>query len=262
MAIGTFEYFSECLRRNTMFRVILPNEADIVQEDAAPMKLLMLLHGYCGCSGDWLWNSPVADMAQKYHMCILLPTGENSFYLDGKATGRKYASYVGEELIRYARRTFGLSGRREDTFVGGFSMGGYGAIHTALQFPETFSGAMALSSALIWKSVAGMQPGEDNGVANCEYYRLMFGEPGSLEESNANIERLVMEAEKNGIPMPRFYLACGEQDFLRDANRDFVDFLKGHKVDFCYGEGEGDHNFAYWNRHLEPGIRWLLKADD
>ena len=261
MAIGTFEFFSDCLKRNTMFRIVLPNEADVAKEEASSMRTLVLLHGYCGCSGDWLWNSPIVDMAQKYHMCVLLPTGENSFYLDGKATGRKYASHVGQELVRYARKTFGLSGRREDTFVGGFSMGGYGAIHTALQFPETFSGAMALSSAMIWKSIGKMKPGEDNGIANYEYYRLMFGESGSSEESNANIEKLVLAIENEKIPMPRLYLACGEQDFLKSVNRDFVEFLKGHEVDFCYHEGEGEHNFVYWNRHLEPGIRWLLKED-
>lgn len=258
MAIGTFEFYSDCLKRNTMFRIILPNEAD--DKEAAPMRTLILLHGYSGGCGEWLWNSPVVEMAQKYHLCILLPAGENSFYLDGKATGRKYAAYIGQELIDYARKTFGLSSRREDTFIGGFSMGGFGAIHTSLQFPETFSGAMALSSALIYHRVSKMKPGEDDEIANYEYYRLMFGEPGSLEEENANPEKLILDMEKRGILMPRFYLACGEQDFLIDTNRSFVNFLKGHEIDFCYNEGEGDHNFSYWSRHLEPGIRWMLEV--
>lgn len=259
MAIGTFEFFSDCLKRNTMFRIILPNDADVADKEAVPMKTLILLHGYCGGCGEWLWNSPVVEMAQKYRLCILLPAGENSFYLDGKATGRKYGTYIGQELIDYARKTFGLSCSRKDTFIGGFSMGGFGAIHISLQFPETFSGAMALSSALIYHSVSTMKPGEDNGIANYEYYRLMFGEPGSLEEENANPEKLILDMEERGILMPRLYLACGEQDFLNQTNRSFVDFLKDHKIDFCYHEGEGEHNFAYWNKHLEPGIRWLLE---
>lgn len=259
MAIGTFDFFSDCLRRNTTFRIILPNEADAAKEEAEPMRLLVLLHGYCGNSGEWLWYSPVVEMAQKYHMCILLPTGENSFYLDGKATGRKYATHVGDELIRYVRKTFPLSDRREDTFIGGFSMGGYGAIHTALQFPETFSGVIALSSALIWKTAGSMQPEEDNGIANGEYYRLMFGEPDSQEAHSADIEKRILALEEEEGPIPSLYLACGEQDFLNAANREFAGFLKGHKVEFCYHEGEGDHNFGYWNQHLESGIRWLIK---
>lgn len=59
MAIGTFEFFSDCLRRNTMFRVILPNEGDAAMEESVPMKTLLLLHGYCGGSGDWLLKADV-----------------------------------------------------------------------------------------------------------------------------------------------------------------------------------------------------------
>lgn len=259
MAIGNFEFFSDCLRRNITFRIILPNEADAAANSGAePMKTLMLLHGYCGGCGEWLWNSAVVEMAQKYHLCIILPAGENSFYLDGKETGRQYATYVGKELIQYVRKTFGLSCKREDTFIGGFSMGGFGAIHTALQFPDTFAGVMALSSALIVHGISGMKPGEDNGVANYDYYRLMFGDLDALEESSANPEKLILELEAEGTAMPRFYLACGEQDFLLQENRRFVEFLKEHEAPFCYSEGSGEHNFDYWSSHLEPGIRWLL----
>ena len=257
MAIGSFEFFSDCLRRNVSFRIVLPNEGDVCGE-AAPMKLLVLLHGYCGCSGDWLWNSQSAELAQRYHLCIVLPSGENSFYLDGKATGRKYGTYVGQELIRYVRKTFGLSDRREDTFIGGLSMGGFGAIHTALQFSDTFGGAMALSSALIVYGMGGMKAGDDNGVANYEYYDLMFGDLDSAMDRDVNPEKLVMDRKKQGAAMPRFYLACGEQDFLLAKNRRFMEFLKEQKVEHSYTEGPGGHDFGYWNKHLEPGIRWLL----
>lgn len=259
MAIGTFEFFSDSLKRGTQFRIILPNEADAASEgETMPMKMLMLLHGYCGNSGDWLWNSAAVEMAQKYHLCIVLPSGENSFYLDGKETGRQYATYVGQELVRYVRKTFGLSCRREDTFIGGYSMGGFGAIHTALQFTDTFAGAMALSSAMIVYGIGGMKPGDDNGVANYEYYRLMFGDPEIAEESGVNPEKLILQIEEKGVQMPKFYLACGQQDFLLQSNRRFEGFLKEHEVEYCYTEGSGEHNFEYWNRHLEPGIRWLL----
>ena len=60
MAIGSFEFFSDCLRRNVSFRIVLPNEGDVCGE-AAPMKLLVLLHGYCGCSGDWRMDSFVEE---------------------------------------------------------------------------------------------------------------------------------------------------------------------------------------------------------
>ena len=64
--------------------------------------------------------------------------------------------------------------------------------------------------------------------------------------------------KERGEELPRFYLACGEQDFLLQPNRDFAAFLQAYGVDFCYFEGPGEHNFDYWNKHLEPGIQWIL----
>ena len=54
----------------------------------------------------------------------------------------------------------------DKTAVMGLSMGGFGALHTALMFPETFGVCTALSSALIHNEVAKMKPGEGNPVAN------------------------------------------------------------------------------------------------
>lgn len=261
MAAGYFEFYSDCLKRRVAFRIFLPNEGEVSREGKTePMKLLLLLHGYSEGGSEWMWYGNAASVADQYHLCIVLPAGENSFYLDGSATGRRYAAYVGEELPRYVRRTFGLSDRREDTFIGGSSMGGFGALHTALQFADTFGGAIALSSALIMHEVAGMKQGQGNGVANYDYYRLMFGETESVEESQANPEKLLTDRLRQGGSIPRLYLACGEQDFLLQHNRSFVEFLSGHPVEFEYREGTGGHDFRYWSPQLEQGIRWLLEC--
>lgn len=260
MAVGNFDFYSQCLRRSVSFRVIVPNDGDAA--DAEPMKTLMLLHGYNGGYSDWIWNSRIVDIAQAHHLCVVMPAGENSFYLDGEATGRQYATYVGEELLQYVRKTFRVSRRREDTFAAGFSMGGFGAIHTACQFPENFSGAIALSSALLVNGLGGMKPGDDNGIANYAYYELMFGDLTKVQDSDANPEKLLKDIQAAGAVVPRFYVACGEQDFLLQPNRQFVEFLKERGIEHCYHEGSGEHNFEYWNRHIEPGIQWLIEKAD
>lgn len=121
-------------------------------------------------------------------LAVILPAGENSFYLDGEATGRKFATYVGKELVEYVQKTFHLPAKREDTFIGGLSMGGFGAVHTALAFPDTFEKAFSLSGALIVHNVEKMKPGFSDFVANYEYYRLMFGEPEKVADSDNNPE--------------------------------------------------------------------------
>ena len=152
MAICTIEFFSNKLRQFTTFKAILPN--DLPPEMVAgnphfqrPMQTLILLHGYSGSETDWLYNTQISALAGRYNLAILCPNGGNSFYLDGPETGRQYGAFVGEELPDYAARLFGLSRDRADTFIGGFSMGGFGAIHTALQYPERFSKVISFSAA-------------------------------------------------------------------------------------------------------------------
>lgn len=256
MAYGSLDFYSECLKRTVTFKIILPNETDTM--NVAPMRLLLLLHGYNGTHTDWMLNSRVLELAVKYHMCVVMPSGENSFYLDGEATGRKYATYIGEELPNYIKKTFSVSNRRSETYVGGFSMGGFGALHTAFRYPETFGKVFALSSALIIHEVKNMKPGRGNDIANYDYYRLMFGQPGMLEESENNPEELIRQLLFEGKKIPDIFMACGTSDFLLENNRDFAAFLKENGVEYTYQESEGYHNFDFWNKNLDIVMKWMI----
>ena len=170
MAVLTMEFYSASLCRAVTFRAILPNDVPPQMRCSPhwgrPAKTLYLLHGYSGTSSDWMLNAPMAELAVKYNLNIIFPAGENGFYLDGVQTGRKYGTYVGQELVDYTRSVLGLSDRKEDTFIGGLSMGGFGAVHTALAWPETFAKAFTLSGALIIHNLKKLHPGEEDAVAN------------------------------------------------------------------------------------------------
>lgn len=121
---------------------------------------------------------------------MIAPNGENSFWLDGISTGHKFCTLLGDEMINYVRKAFGLAKTAEDTCILGLSMGGFGALHTGLAYPDHFSRIGAMSSALIVHEVAEMKPGKGNHVANYEYYRECFGEPGEVLKSDNNPETL------------------------------------------------------------------------
>lgn len=104
-----------------------------------------------------------------------------------------------------------------------------------------------------------MQPSSDNGVANYEYYRLMFGEPKELHSSENNPEELVRRLLAGKKSIPGIYMACGTEDFLLNANRNFHEFLQAQQVEHVYHESSGCHNFEFWNRYLEPAVKWLLE---
>lgn len=268
MALITVSFFSRSLSRPTEFYMILPNDMPAPNPNLKlppnphyqrPTKTLVLLHGYSGINRDWLQGSPVQELALKYNLAIVMPSGENSFYLDAKGTGRGYGTLMGEELVDYLRHTFRLAMKPEDTFIGGYSMGGFGALHTALAYPQNYSRLIALSSALIVHQVATMTPDmPGNPMADYDYYASTFGDPQLVEASDNNPEVLIRKLKESGTPIPGIYMACGTEDFLIEPNREFHAFLKAENVPHVYEEAPGVHDWKFWNSCIEPAIRWAL----
>ncbi len=252
----SIRFYSNCLRRFTTFKMYLPND---IREDmpvpdpkysGRPTRTLFLLHGFTGDADNWIPEC----MADKYNFAIVIPSGENSFWLDGISTGHAFCRFLGEELIGYVRRVFGLAKSRDDTYIFGMSMGGFGAMHTALYYPDTFGKAAGLSSALIVHEVATMTEGKGNQVANYEYYRECFGDPLKVLESDNNPETLVRKLKAEGKELPEIFMSCGTEDFLLENNREFHKFLESEGVDHIYEEDEGNHDMVFWNKYVERFI--------
>lgn len=263
MATGLIEFRSAALARPAKFRFVCPNDVPPFMVGAnphyqRPMKTLYLLHGFnAGCM-DWMEGSDVGALARQYNLMIFFPEGDNSFYLDRPGTGRKYATFIGKELVDYTRKMFTLSEQKEDTFIGGYSMGGFGALHTALTYPDTFGKVFALSSALIIHNVANMQPGTADAMADYDYYFYTFGDPKQVLESSANPEYLIKRLLNQGKALPEIYMAIGTEDFLYTENQVFRNFLTENHVRFTYEEGPGTHDFGFWSPYCAKGIAWLL----
>ena len=149
---------------------------------------------------------------------------------------------------------------REDTLVGGLSMGGFGALHTALRYPETFSGCVALSSALCLHEVAETGERRNSPMAKT-MVRDVFGDPKTLLGSEKDPEFLYRSGKAAGKAMPRIYMAIGTEDSLYGVNQDFRRFLEEQGADFRYEEGPGVHNWTFWNEYIDRGLAWMLQDD-
>lgn len=266
MALAQMSFYSNSLCRAVSFMILLPNDVSVEAKNQnehymRACKSLYLLHGYNGSNLDWLTNSLINELSAKYNLAVILPSGENSFYLDAKGTGKAFGQYVGEELVHYTRNVFGLSAAREDTFIGGFSMGGFGALRNALKYPDTFGKVFALSSALIIHKIKNMKEGAQDGIADYDYYHSVFGDLTNLETSENNPEHLIRRLLKIGKPIPQIYMSCGAEDFLVEENRIFKSFLDAQGVPVTYIEGTGVHDWYYWNQYLEPSIKWLIGVE-
>jgi S-formylglutathione hydrolase FrmB len=262
MANIKVEFFSNSLVRWTTFEMYIPNDfrSDIPREHNPhydrKCKTAFVLNGYTGWGKGW---DVIFELAEKYNFALVFPSGENSFYLDSQATAGKYQTFIGEELVEYIRKTFDLCRTKEDTFIGGLSMGGFGALHTGLAYPGTFSKIVALSSALIVHKIAGMKPGDNNEIANYYYYRNCFGDLDTLIESDNNPETLVRKLIQQRKNTPEIYMACGTEDFLLEDNRRFHNFLVEHNVNHEYFESSGGHEMPFWNEYYAKGFEWLAK---
>ena len=260
MADLSIRFYSDVLKRDVSFLMQIPNDIrrdwprdDLKCEDR-PMNTLFLLHGYSGAAHNWV----PGNLAEQYNFAVVIPSGENSFWIDGPATGRQFATFLGVELIEYIRKTLHLAMSADDTYVMGFSMGGFGALHTALAYPDKFGKAIALSSALIHNEVANMKEGEGNPVANYEYYRMCFGDPAKLAESDNNPEYLLKKQIAAGKKIPEIFMACGTEDFLLEPNRAFHKFLEEQKVPHTYCESAGIHDMKFWQEYAEKFIPMMF----
>ncbi|MGN0687149.1 MAG: alpha/beta hydrolase [Oscillospiraceae bacterium] len=252
MANISVKFRCEALNRNVRFEVYMPNDA--ADDKGRRMKTLFLLHGYTGEAYNWVPE----HLSQKYNFAVVTPNGENGFWLDGLSTGHKYCTFVGDELLKYIRRTFSLAMSREETYIMGLSMGGFGALHTALSYPESFGKAAAMSSALIVHGISGMKPGTDNGIANYDYYHECFGDLDTVERSDANPEVLAKRLKDSGAALPEIYMSCGTEDFLLAENREFHAFLDSIEVPHTYLESSGGHDMDFWNRYTEKFVEMMF----
>lgn len=263
MASGRMEFHAESIMQHANFSFVLPNDVameevfDLKYYDRDPVNLI-LLHGLTGTDTDWLYGGVAQLMAIQYNVNIFMPTTGNSFYLDKGYPGRNHCEFIAEELPAYIKKTFGIEMKRENSMIGGLSMGGYGALHTALACPDRFSACIALSSALVVRDVAKKPDSEVGSVLPLEFREELFGDPSKLIDSDMNPEVLYKKIKKEGKDAPFIYMAIGTEDNLLESNRGFRDFLKAEGADFLYEEGPGKHNWQFWNEYVDRGLKAVL----
>lgn len=260
MALLQCNFFSKALMRTVPIQVVLPTDKAVFpggpQPEEKPFKTLYLLHGIFGNDTDWVCGTRIQSWAQDRDLAVVMPSGDNSFYVDNERTSALYGTFIGKELVEFTRRSFPLSRKREDTFLGGLSMGGYGAIVNGLQHPETFGAVCALSSALILEKAESMEEYTDFLMTNRGYYESVFGDLSRLRGSDKDYNALAEWAAQKD-PRPKFYLACGTEDDLIGPNRAFRDHLNTLRYEVTWEEGPGIHDWYFWDEYILKALEWL-----
>lgn len=265
MAMLQVSFLSQMMRREVTFHAIIPYErfapTSSPDEERGLFRSLYLLHGYMGSSTDWINYTRIRELAFKHQIAIFFPNGENHFYVDHPDKHELHGQYIGEELVSFTRGMFPLSTRREDTWIGGLSMGGYGAIRNGLKYAERFGRIIALSPALITYQVANASPDYRDEVADYPYFRSVFGDLDRLQGSDKDPEALVQQLKDTGTPLPEIYMACGTEDFLLPVNQRFHRFLEAENIEHVYIETKGNHDWDFWNIYIEQALQHACQQD-
>ena len=261
MAFIQMSILSKSLMRTVPVNVILPADKMVFpgmpEPPEKPFKTLYLLHGVFGSYIDWVNGTRIQRYAEEHDLAVVMPSGDNAFYVDQPGANNYYGEFVGKELVELTRKMFPLSRKREDTFIGGLSMGGYGAMRNGLKYWENFGCIVALSGALLVEDVAKRTNDDPFFLNRRDYAEACFGDLSKILDSDRNPKYLVRQLKKEGRPIPRIYMACGDADSLLPANQDMAAFLKEQGADVTFEVGPGAHEWDFWDTYIRRAIEWL-----
>ncbi len=204
--------------------------------------LLVLLHGrQCGYL-DWTEKTRIARYAANYRMIIAFPDGDNGWYtntpssINGALSGQREDDII-EDFLPHLQQTLPVVEPGAGWGIGGFSMGGYGAIKLALKHPKLFSLALSHSGAF--------------DVTQIPEVHSIFGD----REQNAAFRRSesvywLAEQALCRFPSerPRLLFDCGIDDHLLGASQSFHQHLNFVGYQHDYNEMPGHHTWPYWDR--------------
>lgn len=257
MALIECKFYSEALGLNTSMTVILPQTTttQIGMSNVARGTLhptLYLLHGLSDDESIWLRRTSIERYVAELGIAVVMPNVHRSFYTDMAAGGR-YWTFISEELPALARSFFPLSPRREDNFVAGLSMGGYGAIKLGLRKPEVFAAAASLSGAL---DMAGNLLNPADPANRSKEYDIIFG-TGDITGTPNDLLWLLEQADRSAGPKPLLYQCCGTEDFLYNDNQRFREACLQTSLALTYEEEPGTHEWGYWDMKIRDVLAWL-----
>jgi S-formylglutathione hydrolase FrmB len=256
MALLQVSYLSKALFRTVPLYVILPSDKidyrtfGYANDCSKKFKTLYLLHGLLGDCSDWVNGTRIRRWAEEKNLAVVMPSGDNAFYIDYPGTKNNYSTFIGKELVEVTRNMFPLSDKREDTYIAGLSMGGYGALRNGIVYSDTFSHVAGLSSA------THLFDGKEHDAMLMDE-KAIFGDMEKAAKTELNPTVAFDNLLKENRPAPKFYISCGTEDGLFDANVDFKNYLVGKGADVTWDEEKKGHDWDFWDSQIKKVLDWL-----
>lgn len=266
MALAHIDFFSEVLGLCCQADVILPQKLQGIGQEGAnregEVPVLWLLHGASDDHTIWQRRTSIERYVAPLGIAVVMPAVQLSFYTNMQYGGR-YFDYLTQELPAIMRDFFHFSARREDNFIAGLSMGGYGAFKAALTNPGQYAAAASLSGALDIDALIRRRPkgpAENRAPHQPNLMNLIFGNLKAVKGSQHDLLYLLEKAAEEEVDLPKLYVTCGTEDFLYPDNLTFRGLAQRLGVELTYHEEPGIHEWGFWDRNIQKVLEWLPLA--
>lgn len=252
---------SKILKMERKYAVYLPPDY-YTSERTYPV--LYLLHGSGDDQTGWVTFGEVLNIADKEivsgkatPMIIVMPdgnTGQRGYFNDIKGEWR-YEDFFFEELIPHIEKTYRTKTEKRYRAISGLSMGGGGTFMYALHHPELFSSACPLSAATGPLTLA---------EAKSYYERRGTKIDNEAETENYfkrhSVLQLLETVPADQIKSVRWYIDCGDDDFLYEGNSLVHIAMKKKEIPHEFRIRDGAHNWTYWRGSLPSVLQFVSDA--
>lgn len=237
MAKLQINMISYVLQRTVDVTVVLPSvtipesmlEKDPHHDYSKKYPVLYLLHGYGNNNQTWTGYSNVELYAEERQIAVVMFGAENKFYCNQPMD--KFYDFLNKELPEYITQVFPISTRKEDTYIAGLSMGGFGALYHGLSNPERFAAIGAFSAGL-----------KLDGRPDCK-----------------KLCDKILEEKKE---FPKMFISIGGNDFLLQNNIDFHEYLVEKEIEHTWQIVPGyEHEWRFWDLKVEEFLDWIERSD-
>ena len=167
----------------------------------------------------------IRDGAAPEAITILVNGRTHSYYCDSPDGKTPVESLIVKDLVPHVDRTYRTRDRARDRALEGYSMGGFGAAHLGLKYPETFGLVTVVAGAL--------NEAERFAEEHSRAYREAFGADRRYFEKNSPWTLAEEDASKVR-DRAKFRVIAGTLDPLHGGNQDFARLLekRGISVEF------------------------------
>ncbi len=254
MALFQVHCVSRALGGDVSFDVILPQRASGVGVSGAKgdteHPVLWLLHGATDDHTIWRRRTAIERYVAPLGLAVVMPAAALSSYTD-MVYGKDYFTYIAEELPEICRSLFPkMSAEPARNFIAGLSMGCYGAFKIALSHPGRYAAAGGFSAG---NSIFNRNIPAFFDIAKRNM--TVFGVENSLALAGTehDLYHLAKAAVLSGSRLPRFFHACGSEDFAYGNALElkaFMESFPGNPFRYEFHAPPGSHSWEFWDEWI------------